>query len=112
MIDKTDKALEYHRMIAPLLAPGLEQAERRALREHVLLTENISERTLRRLMEKFRNGQKRKRNAIEQAPKTGSRLLQSLEKAKKERLHNKQSFLFLTVYLLNSLFPLPLAGSI
>lgn len=56
MIDKTDKALEYHRMIAPLLAPGLEQAERRALREHVLLTENISERTLRRLMEKFRNG--------------------------------------------------------
>ena len=56
MTDKIDKALEYHRMIAPLLAPGLEQAERRALREHVLLTENISERTLRRLMEKFRNG--------------------------------------------------------
>mgnify|MGYP000427517374 CR=1 FL=1 len=56
MIDRTDTALEYHRIIAPLLAPGLEPAEKRALRERILTTEGISERTLRRLMEKFRNG--------------------------------------------------------
>lgn len=56
MIDRTDAALEYHRIIAPLLAPGLEPAEKRALREHILATEDISERTLRRLMEKFHNG--------------------------------------------------------
>ena len=36
------------------------------------------------------NGRKRKRNAIEQAPKTGSRLLQSLEKEKKERSAKRQ----------------------
>ena len=56
MTDRMDAALEYHRIIAPLLAPGLEPAEKRALREHILTTEDISERTLRRLMEKFRNG--------------------------------------------------------
>lgn len=56
MPDRTDVALEYHRIISPLLAPGLESAEKRALRERILATENISERTLRRLMEKFRNG--------------------------------------------------------
>lgn len=56
MIDRVDKALEAHRIIAPLLAPGIEPAEKRALREHILLTEGISERTLRRMMEKFKNG--------------------------------------------------------
>jgi transposase InsO family protein len=56
MQDRTDKALEYHRIIAPLLAPGLEPAEKRALREQILITEKISERTLRRLMEKYRKG--------------------------------------------------------
>lgn len=56
MADKTDAALEYHRIISPLLAPGLEPAEKRALREYILATEDISERTLRRLMEKFNKG--------------------------------------------------------
>jgi putative transposase len=56
MISKLDVALEAHRIIAPLLASGLEPAEKRALRERILLTEGISERTLRRLQEKFRNG--------------------------------------------------------
>jgi len=56
MQDRTDKALDFHRIIAPLLAPGLEPAERRALRERILITEKISERTLRRLMEKYRKG--------------------------------------------------------
>jgi hypothetical protein len=36
------------------------------------------------------NGRKRKSNAIEQATKTGSRLLQSLEKEKKERAAKRQ----------------------
>lgn len=56
MTDRIDKALEAHRIIAPLLAPGLEPAEKRALRERILLTEGISERTLRRMMQKFREG--------------------------------------------------------
>lgn len=56
MTDRVDKALEAHRIIAPLLAPGLEPAEKRALRERILLTEDISERTLRRMMQKFREG--------------------------------------------------------
>lgn len=56
MTDRIDAALEYHRIISPLLAPGLEPAEKRALREHIITTEGISERTLRRLMEKYRKG--------------------------------------------------------
>ncbi len=56
MVDRTDAALEYHRIIAPLLAPGLEPAEKRVLREHILATEDISKRTLRRLMKKFQDG--------------------------------------------------------
>lgn len=56
MNDRVDSALEAHRIIAPLLAPGIEPAEKRALRERILLTEAISERTLRRMMEKFQNG--------------------------------------------------------
>ena len=56
MDHRLDVALEAHRMIAPLLAPGLEPAEKRALQERILLTEDISERTLRRLMQKFRDG--------------------------------------------------------
>ncbi len=56
MQDRVDIALEAHRIIAPLLAPGLEPAEKRALRERILLTEDISERTLRRMMQKFRSG--------------------------------------------------------
>lgn len=56
MVNKLDVALDAHRIIAPLLAPGLEPAEKRALRECILISEGISERTLRRLMEKFRKG--------------------------------------------------------
>lgn len=56
MDHRIDIALEAHRIIAPLLAPGLEPAEKRALREHILATEKISERTLRRMMQKFREG--------------------------------------------------------
>jgi putative transposase len=54
MDHRLDVALEAHRIIAPLLAPGLEAAEKRALREHILKTEQISERTLRRMLQKFR----------------------------------------------------------
>ena len=54
MDDRLDVALEAHRIIAPLLAPDLEAAEKRALREHILKTEQISERTLRRMLQKFR----------------------------------------------------------
>ena len=36
------------------------------------------------------NGRKRRSNAIEQANKSGSRLLQSLEKEKKERIAKRQ----------------------
>ena len=39
------------------------------------------------------NGRKRRNNAIEQASKTGSRLLQSLEKEKKERLAKRQGII-------------------
>lgn len=56
MADKTDVALESYRIIAPLMAPGLEPAEKRAIRERILATETLSERTLRRLQEKFREG--------------------------------------------------------
>ena len=56
MQDRMDTALECHRIIAPLLAPGLEPAEKRAVRECILSTEGISERTLRRMMQKFREG--------------------------------------------------------
>jgi transposase InsO family protein len=56
MKDRTDKALEFYRIIAPLLTPGLETAEKRALREHILTQEKLSERTLRRLIEKYRKG--------------------------------------------------------
>jgi putative transposase len=54
MKDRTDQALEYHRIIAPLLAGNLEAAEKRALRERIIKQEKISERTLRRLIEKYR----------------------------------------------------------
>lgn len=56
MDHKLDVALETHRIIAPLLAPGLEPAEKRVLRERILETEGISERTLRRMLQKFRDG--------------------------------------------------------
>jgi putative transposase len=56
MDHRLDAALEAHRIIAPLLAPGLEPAEKRALRERILLMEGISERTLRRMLQKFRYG--------------------------------------------------------
>jgi putative transposase len=56
MDHKLDAALEAHRIISPLLAPGLEPAEKRALRERILRTEGISERTLRRMLQKFRDG--------------------------------------------------------
>lgn len=54
MREKIDRALEYHRIIAPLLDTRLEEAEKRTIRESILAREKISERTLRRLQEKFR----------------------------------------------------------
>ena len=56
MKDKMDIALNVHRIIAPLLAPGLEKAEISLKREQILMEEGISERTLRRMMKKFREG--------------------------------------------------------
>ena len=47
---RLDTALERHRMIAPLTRQGLEEAEKREIRERILLEEEISERTLRRYM--------------------------------------------------------------
>lgn len=41
MKDRLDKALDYHRIFAPLLAPGLESAEKRVLRERILVAEQI-----------------------------------------------------------------------
>jgi putative transposase len=72
---RLDAALEAHRIIAPLLAPGLEAAEKRALRERILLTEGISERTLRRMMQKFRAGKLEALKPKERADRGESRAI-------------------------------------
>jgi putative transposase len=72
---RLDVALEAHRIIAPLLAPGLEPAEKRALRERILLTEGISERTLRRMLQKFRDGKLEALKPKERADRGESRAI-------------------------------------
>jgi putative transposase len=71
--DRLDAALDYHRIIAPLLDERLEEAERSALREGILKREGISDRTLRRLIEKFKNdkleGLKPKQRSDKGAPR-------------------------------------------
>jgi putative transposase len=55
LFDKSmEEALNRHRIVAPLLRPGLEAAELREIREEILLKEQISERTLRRFMAAYR----------------------------------------------------------
>lgn len=57
MVNKTEmeKALRRHEIIAPLLVPGLDEAEKRRLRHEILERENISERTLRRYLAAYRD---------------------------------------------------------
>ena len=49
-----ETALRRHEIIAPLLAPGLDEAEKRRLRREVLEREGISGRTLRRYLAAYR----------------------------------------------------------
>ena len=50
-----ESGLKKYEIIAPLLSEGLEAAEKRRLRNEIMIRHNISERTLRRYMEEFRN---------------------------------------------------------
>ena len=52
--DDKDRALERYDLIAPLLEPGLEAAEKRQKRSEILARAGISERTLRLWLEKYR----------------------------------------------------------
>lgn len=56
MVNSTtiEKALKRYEMIAPLLMPNLEEAEKRRIRREILERENISERTLRRYLQAYR----------------------------------------------------------
>lgn len=54
LVDET--ALRRHEIIAPLLVPGLEEAEKRRIRREILEREGISERTLRRYLAAYREG--------------------------------------------------------
>jgi transposase InsO family protein len=49
-----ETALKRHEIISPLLQPGLEEAEKRRIRREILEREGISERTLRRYLEAYR----------------------------------------------------------
>ena len=49
-----EMALKRHEIIAPLLTPGLDEAEKRRIRREVLEREAISERTLRRYLASYR----------------------------------------------------------
>lgn len=51
---ENEKALRRHEIIAPLLVPGLEEAEKRRIRRKILQRESISERTLRRYLAAYR----------------------------------------------------------
>ncbi len=50
----TKTALRRHEIIAPLLVPGMEEAEKRRIRREILEREGISERTLRRYLASYR----------------------------------------------------------
>lgn len=56
MADDTvmEKALKRHEIIAPLLVPGLDGAEKRRIKREILERENICERTLRRYLAAYR----------------------------------------------------------
>jgi len=49
-----ETALRRHEVIAPLLVPGLDGAEKRRIRREILEREGISERTLRRYLAAYR----------------------------------------------------------
>jgi len=49
-----ETALKRHEIIAPLLVPGLDGAEKRRIRREILEREGISERTLRRYLAAYR----------------------------------------------------------
>lgn len=51
---KKEKALKRYEIIAPLLMPGLDEAEKRRIRHEILEREQISERTLRRYLAAYR----------------------------------------------------------
>ena len=53
--EQLERALERHRIIAPLTKEGLEEAEKRELRKRIILEEGISERTIRRYMSAYAN---------------------------------------------------------
>lgn len=50
-----ETAVKRHEIIAPLLMPGLEEAEKRRIRIEILEREDISERTLRRYIASYRD---------------------------------------------------------
>lgn len=52
-VDSRETALKKYSIIAPLLKPDLEPAERRRIRNEILSRENISDRTLRRYVEQY-----------------------------------------------------------
>jgi putative transposase len=52
--EEMEAALKRHEMIAPLLVPGLDDAEKRRIRREILDREGISERTLRRYIAAYR----------------------------------------------------------
>lgn len=53
--EELETALKRHEIIAPLLVPGLDDAEKRRIRREILDRENISERTLRRYIAAYRD---------------------------------------------------------
>lgn len=50
-----ESGLKKYEIIAPLLCEGLEAAEKRRIRNEIMIRYSISERTLRRYLEDFRN---------------------------------------------------------
>lgn len=52
-LDSRDAALKKYAIIAPLLRPDLESAEKRRIRNEILSKENISDRTLRRYIAQY-----------------------------------------------------------
>lgn len=53
--EELEKALKRHEIIAPLLVPGLDDAEKRRIRREILDREQISDRTLRRYIASYRD---------------------------------------------------------
>lgn len=53
--EELETALKRHEMIAPLLVPELDEAEKRRIRREILEREGISERTLRRYVAAYKD---------------------------------------------------------